>query len=271
MEQLERISSDRHIDLGKAICASEQAGREALLTKLIGHKLTADESILLKAAAWNLREKEELRTLFAKLRKVPHRQRVEILGHANDDLPADIRNSSNFDRSATRMQTIQRMVVALADEAEIRPLYDPYSVSNTETFIDQETARWDETEQIGLEKKLGAEVRLRPLPPDPTDPAYKNDSLTLLDYLYFMIYTITTTGYGDLTPSTAFARFLVSMANLFELFFIVIIFNAVVTLRSDTAPASKRVGDEDPASSGQQSSHAETANDEAERPSERST
>jgi hypothetical protein len=43
--------------------------------------------------------------------------------------------------------------------------------------------------------------------------------LSLLDYLYFTIYTITTTGYGDIFPVTGYAKFIASLANLFELFF----------------------------------------------------
>nr|VFK10246.1 MAG: Ion channel [Candidatus Kentron sp. LPFa] len=49
-----------------------------------------------------------------------------------------------------------------------------------------------------------------------------------IDYLYFMIYTITTTGYGDLHPKGDFARLLVSIANLIEVFFGVIFINVLI-------------------------------------------
>jgi hypothetical protein len=50
----------------------------------------------------------------------------------------------------------------------------------------------------------------------------------LLDYLYFLICTTMTTGYGDLQPVSPFAKLTVSLANLAEVFFIVIFFNIVV-------------------------------------------
>lgn len=62
--------------------------------------------------------------------------------------------------------------------------------------------------------------RLSPAPP------------SLLDYLYFMIYTVTTTGYGDIIPVSPFARFVSSVANLAELLFIVIFFNIVLSVVS---------------------------------------
>lgn len=52
--------------------------------------------------------------------------------------------------------------------------------------------------------------------------------LSLLDHLYFMVYTITTTGYGDLAPRTPLAKFLTTLANLFEIYFLVIALNVVI-------------------------------------------
>jgi hypothetical protein len=49
-----------------------------------------------------------------------------------------------------------------------------------------------------------------------------------MDYLYFMTYTTTTTGYGDLRPASPFAKFVVSIANLVEVCFVVIFFNLVI-------------------------------------------
>lgn len=52
--------------------------------------------------------------------------------------------------------------------------------------------------------------------------------LNLIEYLYFTIYTITTTGYGDIVPITAYAKMLSSVVNIFELFFLVMFFNALL-------------------------------------------
>jgi hypothetical protein len=43
--------------------------------------------------------------------------------------------------------------------------------------------------------------------------------LTLLEYLYFTTYTITTTGYGDIIPRSPLAMFICTVANWYEVFF----------------------------------------------------
>lgn len=55
--------------------------------------------------------------------------------------------------------------------------------------------------------------------------------LHLLEYLYFMIYTITTTGYGDILPVSAFSKTISTIANIFEVFYIVIFFNILLSLK----------------------------------------
>lgn len=57
--------------------------------------------------------------------------------------------------------------------------------------------------------------------------------LRLMDYMYFSIYTITTTGYGDIIPATAYAKFVTSVANIFEVIFLVVFFNALLSLKGD--------------------------------------
>ncbi len=66
--------------------------------------------------------------------------------------------------------------------------------------------------------------------------------LRLMDYLYFSIYTITTTGYGDIVPTTAYAKFITSIANIFEVIFLVVFFNALLSLKKnsiDDPPTAK--------------------------------
>lgn len=48
---------------------------------------------------------------------------------------------------------------------------------------------------------------------------------TLLDYMYFSIYTITTTAYGDIVPVSPQAKFVTILANIYEVVFLVILFN----------------------------------------------
>jgi hypothetical protein len=60
--------------------------------------------------------------------------------------------------------------------------------------------------------------------------AAKPKSLDLMDYVYFANYTITTTGYGDIMPNTVYAKFICSFANICEVFFLVVFFNALLSL-----------------------------------------
>ncbi len=46
----------------------------------------------------------------------------------------------------------------------------------------------------------------------------------LLDYVYFLLYTIVTTGYGDLIPVSTFSKMVCAVANIFESFFTVVLF-----------------------------------------------
>jgi hypothetical protein len=66
-----------------------------------------------------------------------------------------------------------------------------------------------------------------------------------MDYMYFSIYTITTTGYGDIVPTTAYAKFVTSVVNIFEVIFLVIFFNAIISLKGrrgdpEDGPAAQR-------------------------------
>ena len=75
-------------------------------------------------------------------------------------------------------------------------------------------------------------VTVTPLPITTSDsqlPYQGVRKMALLDYLYFMIYTITTTGYGDILPASTYAKFVASLANILEVFFVVIFFNVLLS------------------------------------------
>lgn len=73
--------------------------------------------------------------------------------------------------------------------------------------------------------------------------ADESADLDFLEYFYFMIYTITTTGYGDIIPVTHFAKGITILANCIELFFIVVFFNALL---ASQRPAGRRSADPPP-------------------------
>jgi voltage-gated potassium channel Kch len=66
-------------------------------------------------------------------------------------------------------------------------------------------------------------------------------ALGLMDYMYFSVYTITTTGYGDIVPTTAYAKFVTSLANFCEVLFLVVFFNALISLKNPLIPNAAEV------------------------------
>jgi hypothetical protein len=226
--------------LREDICrAGEQLGREAVLWSLSGKEeaqASPDDRGAIKEAAWNLRQQYELSALIQQLKSENHKYRAQLQGHATDDPPSEKGKNNNFDRSLTRAQYVKQILMELMVNAGApTPDWEVSAVGSDASFLEADQTHLHE---VKLNPQLCVEVWLQTLPS--TEPGGIENAprpLTLLDYTYFMIYTITTTGYGDLVPSSSFARFLTSMANLFELFFLVIIVNLVMALRgSSTSP-----------------------------------
>ena len=63
----------------------------------------------------------------------------------------------------------------------------------------------------------------------------KPEPLKVLDYMYFSLYTITTTGYGDIKPLTPLAKFICSLENIIEVFFLVIFVNVLIAFKDSKA------------------------------------
>lgn len=70
------------------------------------------------------------------------------------------------------------------------------------------------------------------------------ERLSLMDYMYFSIYTITTTGYGDIVPTDGYTKLIASLANICEVFFMVGFFNALVALQGKRVRPSDSGHDE---------------------------
>lgn len=70
------------------------------------------------------------------------------------------------------------------------------------------------------------------------------ETLRVLDYMYFSIYTITTTGYGDIKPARPFAKFICSLENIIELFFLVIFVNVLISFK-DSDVSSETANEKD--------------------------
>ena len=70
----------------------------------------------------------------------------------------------------------------------------------------------------------------------------REHDLDLLDYMYFTIYTITTSGYGDIVPVVPRARFISSLVNIVEVFFVVVFFNVFFSVSGGDAMVLRRLG-----------------------------
>lgn len=127
-----------------------------------------------------------------------------------------------------------------------------YKIMKELSFLDE--GRWHDIEWIcesesneGGNNKRMVEVFIRQVPHDlatsqvprleaqllPLVNTEKAHPLDLMDYVYFANYTITTTGYGDIIPNTPRSKFICSFANICEVFFLVVLFNTLLTLKQD--------------------------------------
>lgn len=187
-----------------------------------------------------------------------HRVRVLVVGHANDSQPVanpDGRKyRSNFELSAARAVQVQLLVLkelgrvakVLKDRPPIEWIHMP--VANEDVFLDKVLV---EAETTGsLDPKLVTEILATTvedsyeskisLVADLTQREDPTKNFELLDYLYFMVYTITTTGYGDIIPTKPAAKFITIVANLIEVLYLVVFLNVLLTVIKPKDPVGSR-------------------------------
>jgi Ion channel len=160
--------------------------------------------------------------------------RVVLAGHS-DDQPVD-RSSpykSNFELSQARIHQVIVNLLARLDRQPAREwrrniewLLLP--CANEQGFLDGNERR----RQI---ERLSVEVLLLPSDGDRYSNALQpaGKALRLLDYLYYGVYTITTTGNGDIVPVSAYAKFLTTVANFFAIFLLAVFFNVLLSFLRD--------------------------------------
>ena len=196
------------------------------------------------------------------------RIRITLIGHA-DNTDLNITNNSyrsNYELSEARTDRIHRNLIRLLAQDEKPPSENitpyntewlPSSISNEDDFRTKyyTTLSFPEDEYkplgVGDRNKIATmisdktwpdtarcvEVIVKRLPHHPSQYellalSARPKKLTLLDYVYFTTYTITTTGYGDIQPVSPRAKFISSLANILELFFLVVFFNALLAHNS---------------------------------------
>ena len=156
--------------------------------------------------------------------------RVVLAGHS-DDFPIDSKSTtykSNFELSESR---IHNVIVGVLDQLTRKPQREwrrniewlALPCASEQGFLRQGERRSGES--------LSVEVILLPSDGDRFSNANHlgGRSLDLQDYLYFGIYTITTTGFGDIIPVSAYAKFITTVANFFAIFLLAVFFNVLLS------------------------------------------
>jgi hypothetical protein len=177
--------------------------------------------------------------------------RFEVVAHATEPSPkGDF--SSNYELSLARAQQVKYLLENLiSEEDEYQDSHGaavnaewilvPVGSGHLALIADSKKVS-DAMKAQGVDAKLAAEFKVTRVPPSLAsrhrkwlDDVSNAGAGNLLDYLYFMIYTITTTGNGDLIPAAGYVQFAAALASIFEVFFIVVVFNVVLALRKNSA------------------------------------
>jgi hypothetical protein len=170
------------------------------------------EKHVLEEAAWNV---DQWKRLCSTIRDHDDTWwRITIIGHANDRLPSSGDAWENFDVSQRRTHTVFSFLDQETRAKQVRVEWILRPIANDDSITVREYLP-------GRDHKLSVEVLME----NRVNPS-------LLDYAYFMIYTITTTGYGDFVPASPRARFIASLANIFEMMFIVVFINVMFVFGS---------------------------------------
>jgi hypothetical protein len=238
-----------------------------LLTKGTKHWLIAD-----RRNANNECLKTVVRTVM-EATKDDNKVRVTLTGRANEKPVTGSAYQSNYELSQARAQNVGYALMQRLSEAgnnQWRNLeYVIIPASNEPDEVPLASMinpdKGDDQRLLEVNNNKIVEVRVDSVSNDPTALQMQSmnattrsaeyRSLDLIDYIYFANYTITTTGYGDIMPATPYAKFVCSLANIFEVFFLVVFFNLLLSLRNERRgiflPLPANLGQHSPVSASQ--------------------
>jgi outer membrane protein OmpA-like peptidoglycan-associated protein len=180
----------------------------------------------------------KLRDALAQIQRTSELDRVRVVleGHSNEWPVGEGTYKSNFELSQARVnQVMAYLLTQLGNSGkkewrrniEWQTLFCPDERPPGKSAADKQPQPPDP-------KRLSVEISVLSYYGDKTSSHNNLDHplgrpLSLLDYTYFGMYTITTTGYGDIVPVTAFAKFVPMVANFFHVFMIVVFFNVLIS------------------------------------------
>lgn len=171
--------------------------------------------------------------------------RITLVGHANDRAPNGVSYYSNYELSWARASNVRGLLETLVEAApqENGTIQWSQRASSDEAkgFVDGANQEFNPCHAPQLSKP-GAALTASSEIPDLVAAGLsveivleqqKRRSTTLLDYIYFLAYTITTTGYGDMIPTSPESKLITTLANFIELCFLVVFFNVLVSHSGD--------------------------------------
>lgn len=161
--------------------------------------------------------------------------RVTLIAHSDDSRLAGSEYGSNYELATARANFVKsRLLNRLVGRKNV-------SWNNIEWLIVPLPESKAKNEDKPANRMV--EVIIHPLYSNPSANVDRRSEirlLTLLEYIYFSVYTITTTGYGDIKPSTPYAMFVCTIANLYEVFFMVVFFNVLISPKTRRLNRRKR-------------------------------
>ncbi len=155
--------------------------------------------------------------------KNKYRIRLTLIGHSTNTQSGFSPYNSNYELAQARANSVQTLLLDSLFTPKTRDYF-----SNIEWVIVPLSESAKKDNDIA-NRSVDISVKIFPQSLISSDANSEIRLLTLLEHVYFSLYTITTTGYGDIKPSSPFAMFVCSIANLYEIFFLVVFFNVILS------------------------------------------
>ena len=170
-----------------------------------------------------------------------NRLRVTLIGRSSLDRPLGTQYNSSYELAEARAKIVQTALIRQVSEANLNTewLLVPLSVTTVREYTRGYAGALRPDRSVEVSVTAERDENLRAPRIDSGRAQYQ--LLPLLPHMYFAIYTITTTGYGDIQPATPFAMFACTLANLYEIFFLVIFFNVLLSPKAGRRNAPAKI------------------------------
>lgn len=175
---------------------------------------------------------EEIGKIFKSALEKESNLRIILAGHTDSsDVGNSKRYKSNYELSDARARFVY---LYLAKRFDLRNVSEwaaiPLADENNFWAADPKISGDRRSVEVWIEADGIQSARLN------NASFFCSASTSLNDYLYFTLYTITTTGLGDIRPVRSEAKFMASACNIFEVFFLIIFFNVLIASRRQQLP-----------------------------------